>query len=379
MRKTFLCRIILITFLILFFIFANLAFATNETTNSIDDDILASYETNYTFLSNDAFLYGLDVQLSQIVDGNAFVYGGTVTVSGEIYGDLFVFANSLNITKDAIIHGNLFALSNDISISGLVSDVYAISSNTFSLEKDSIIARNLNITSNFVTLSGQVSRDANIYVSENLSFLKDAKEVIKGNLNYTSNVEAQIPEGAVVGDVKYTSIQVDNSNKILDIITNIITSLIFSFVIIMLSMWITPKFSDRICQIISKKSLKALGIGLLVFFVIIIISILLLLFTYGFGSTIAVWAIGLLIVVYSISNTIFSMSLGKLIANKLHKNTNTIFVLISLLFVLILNLIEYIPYIGGPITFLTAIIGLGIISINAYKRKDLVNNENKVE
>ena len=87
---------------------------------------------------------------------------------------------------------------------------------------------------------------------------------------------------------------------------------------------------------------------------------------------IAVATVGLLILAFSISNTVFSMAIGKRIANKFNWNGNVAYVLLSLLIVLILELISYIPYVGAPIRFITAIIGLGIISVNAFKRKDLV-------
>ena len=65
------------------------------------------------------------------------------------------------------------------------------------------------------------------------------------------------------------------------------------------------------------------------------------------------------------------MSIGKLITNKLNLNKNVAFILFSLLIVLVLALVKYIPYVGTPINFITSMIGLGIISINAFKRKDL--------
>ena len=47
----------------------------------------------------------------------------------------------------------------------------------------------------------------------------------------------------------------------------------------------------------------------------------------------------------------------------------------ALLVVLALNLIGYIPYIGGPIKFIASMVGLGILCINAYKREDLVSGK----
>ena len=73
------------------------------------------------------------------------------------------------------------------------------------------------------------------------------------------------------------------------------------------------------------------------------------------------------------------MAVGKLITQKLNLNKNVAYVLFSLLIVLVITLIRYIPYVGGFITFITSIIGLGILCVNAYKRKDLVNSDSDVK
>ena len=376
MKKLF-SKTILIAFLMLFVIFSSVSFATNEIpTNTTDEDILASYETNYTYIYSDLFQFDVNVEISDIVHGNAFVYGQTVNVTGEIYGDLFVIANSLNIAEDAVVHGNIFALATNINISGrLTSSLYAMTSSSFILDETGHIERDINMMADSVSLSGQISRDANI-TCNNLSISESAEEIIGGDLNYTAGTEAQIPEGVIGGEVTYTGpVEVDTSIIILSEIKNIISVLLYAFVVIMLTIWITPKFKDRVCEIISKKGFLSFGIGLLVFFGIIIIAFLLLLFTSGFGAMIAVATVGLLILAFSISNTVFSMAIGKLIANKFNWNGNVAYVLLSLLVVLILELISYISYVGAPIRFITAIIGLGIISVNAFKRKDLVVSE----
>ena len=338
--------------------------------SSPDEDVLASYETDYEFVDSDLYLFDVNLDISQVVDGNVFAYGQTVNVSGEINGDLFVFASNLTIEESAIIHGNVFALASDMTVSGIAADVYAMADN-FSLSEKSIIARNLYLSSNNISLEGQVSRDA--YIAANtLKIAENDEPVIEGNLTYSSTSEAQINEASVGGEIKYNAVQVDNSARIWSVVSNLISALVLSFIVIMILLWIAPKFKDNICEIIAKKSFLSFGIGLLVFFATIIAAIILLLFTYGFGASTAVVAIAFLILGYVLSSTVFSMALGKLLANKFGFTKNVAYVLLSLLIVLIVNLIRYIPYVGGPIGFIIAMIGLGIICVNAYKREKKV-------
>ena len=349
--------------------------ADDELTDAADisspeEDILASYETDYEFVDSDLYLFDVNLDISQVVDGNVFAYGQTVNVSGEINGDLFVFASNLTIEESAIIHGNVFALASDMTVSGIAADVYAMADN-FSLSEKSIIARNLYLSSNNISLEGQVSRDA--YIAANtLKIAENDEPVIEGNLTYSSTSEAQINEASVGGEIKYNAVQVDNSARVWSVVSNLISALVLSFIVIMILLWIAPKFKDNVCEIIAKKSFLSFGIGLLVFFATIIISIILLLFTGGLGASTAVVAIVFLILGYILSSTVFSMALGKLLANKFGFNKNVAYVLLSLLIVLIVNLIRYIPYVGGPIGFIIAMVGLGIICVNAYKREKKV-------
>ena len=226
-------------------------------------------------------------------------------------------------------------------------------------------------------LSGQVSRDA--YIStRDLSFGEDAKEVIKGDLNYSSYNEVELDEGVVSGEVNFK--QFENSVQsigtiVLNIVYSAVVSLVFSVAIILVSLWFAPKFKDRAAEIVEKKNLSAFGFGLLVFFGGILAALILLLFTYGFGASIGVFLVAIVIMAYIASSTVFSMSIGALIAKKIKSEKVGIYVLFALLVVLALNLIGYIPYIGGPIKFIASIVGLGILCINAYKRKDLVSGK----
>ncbi len=379
MKKTRSIGLILCIILMFLLFFSLQAFATDS--DSLDseyiNEIIASYETNYEFVSTDLYLYGTEVEISEEVDGNVFAYGSSVNVTGSIYGDLFVIANYLNISEDAVIYGNIFTCSTNITVSGIVSDIYAISSN-FTLDSSGIIARNLYLLSDKVSLSGQISRDA--YIStDSLSFGDSSEPIIEGNLIYTSETNFEISEDVVGGEIKYYAIETNYTSIILSAIYSMITTLLFSLVVILLSIWLAPEFKDRICEIISKKSFASFGIGILVFLLAIIISFALLVFTSGLGATIAVALIALLVLTYAISNTIFSMSISKLIVNKLNLNKTWTFVIFSLLGIIILELISYIPNVGGPITFITSLIGLGILCINAYKRKDLVNSKNNLE
>lgn len=345
-----------------------------DTTETNANEILATYETNDSFVFSNMYVFENESEISQVVDGNVFAFGGTISITGEIYGDLFVMANSLTVSEDAIIHGNIFVCANEVSFSGITSDIYGMATN-FTLEASGIVARDVYITSSSVNLNGQIGRDA-FLSTESLAFASDAEEVIvQGNLSYTAESEFSIPENVVTGEVTYTPVQVEPADIAWTIIPSLLTTAIFALAVIALILWIVPNFKNRASTIIAKKSWLSFGLGLLVFFGIILVAFLLLLFTYSYGASIAVALIGFLVLIYAIANTVFGMAVGNLIANKFNWNKTWIFILLSVLVVVLIDLISYIPYIGGPISFITSVLGIGIIGINAYKRKDLVQDK----
>lgn len=380
-KRAFLC--LLLIFLVLS---SSVVFATdnNEVTTTkapeprtVEDEqtgvsaISATPDSNNTY-SSDLFLYNTNVELSNTVDGNVAIYAQNANITGVVQGDVLVVANSITISEDAMIYGNLFALAPNLKIAGVVSDVFGLTNN-FTLEETGRIARNLNILARNATLNGKVSRNVNINTT-NIVFPENFEEpIIGGNLNYWSSAEINIPEGVVSGETKYTSTATKQTteNIISSAISTVVTGLVLSFAIIMLSLWIAPEFKNRLGIMIKTHSIKSFFIGLLIAFAVIVGSIFLLLFTAGFGGTIAICLLGLLLIAYAVSGTIFAMGIAKLITDKLKLTQKTPFVLFSLLIVLIVSLLKFIPTIGGVINILTSLVGLGMLGMNFYKRKNL--------
>ena len=379
-KKTFLCLL-----LILMLLSSSIVFASNtpaiEPRTVEDSNATQNSTTNTTTqteTSSDLFLYNTNVEISNIVDGNVAIYAQTVNITGEVKGDVLVLANSITISEDAMIYGNLFAISPSINIAGIVSDVYALTTN-FTLESTGRIARNLDLVAPNATLNGKIERDVNINTA-NLKFSEETSEaIVGGNFNYWSDTELTIPEGAVAGETKYTAIQTKESTEdiIASRVTSVVTGLVLSFAIIMLSIWISPEFKNRLGTMIKTHSIKSFLIGLLIAVAIIVASIFLLLFTFRLGSTIAVCALGLLLIAYAASGTIFAMGIAKLITDKLNLTKNTPFVLFSLLVVLVISLLKFIPLLGGVINLLTSLVGLGMLGMNFYKRKNLYEVNDK--
>lgn len=336
----------------------------SNTENSIDE--------TYEFIESDVYKFDKDITIDSIVDGNVFVFGNNITISGEVGGDVFAFGNNVTVTDQAYIHGNIFVFGNRITINGICYDVYA-AGESFTLESKAIISRDLRLAATRTNISGQIRRDAYLSTDE-LVFPDDAKDLIKGNLSYTSVSEFAISDAIVGGNITYTP-EVSNEKTVVKTITSYITdilsTLLYSLAIILLTIWIAPNFKEKATKIFKKRSPLSLGVGLLTSLAIIIGSFVLIFITNGLGVGISAAAVTIYVLALTIAKTVFGMASAKLIADKLNQKNNIMFVVISLIAILVISLLELIPFVGGLFGFVITMIGLGIIVLNLISKKDL--------
>ena len=364
MKKTF--KILILLF-VLFLSLSSVCLATDFVTTSAEkpENVTTISNTN-----NDVYDGNSEVVLSGYVNGNSFLFGNKVTVSGYVSGDLFVLASELVIDENAEITGNLFALAQQITLNGKVRDVYSLSQE-FSLGNNGFITRNLNLYSGNVKFEGKIGRDANISASS-ITFAENAKNVIGRDLKYSAQQEFSIPEGAVVGEIKFSQItqkEPDLSETISNYINNFISVILYSAVVILLATFVTPDFAEKATYRMSKKPFASVTFGIVAFIAIPLLSIIFL-FT-GFLAYVGIALVTLYLLVLSITISILGIAIGNYFANKLKDKTKTKCILLSLASVAVLWGLQKIPFVGGYISLFTIVFGLGIFVCTLFTKKPL--------
>ena len=367
MKQTFLKRFLLVL-LAMFLILSPVCMAT-------EDVVEASYEV----ISSDVYEYSTteDITIDSIVNGNVFVFGTDVTITSEVIGDVFAFGSTVTFTDTAYIHGNIFVYASDFYMDGICYDIYAIA-DEFTLEENAIVARDIRILSNTININGQVNKNAYLYVSE-LNFPDNASELISGNLTYMSTSEIDIADGIVVGNIEFSQVIIEETSWT-SYITDCLSTLLYALVIVLLTIWLAPNFKEKIGPIIKEKSLKAFGVGVLTTLVIVFGAIALATITGGLLANVAILLIALLAIALIISKTVFSMACAKWIEQKCNKESIPMFIGISLVVMLVIYLLEFISIIGIIVSFITIMIGLGIIVLSILpKRKNKEDKNSKNE
>lgn len=315
------------------------------------------------FKKGDVYLTGDNVTIDYIVDGNIFVFANTVTINSQIGGDAFIFAGTVNVGEQGYIFSNLFTFAKEVNIYGVVYDLYAASQNT---TINGYVYRDIKVGTDTLNINGMIGRNA--FVNANtIHFATSSNEetgitsqgIVNGDFNYTSSQETSIPEGSVVGNQNFTETKKANSTSIQSYILSLGRYLVTVAIIWLFLLWIAPKFLNNTNKLIPKKLLPIVAFGILTPIVALITFVILLLL--GITSSIAILILTLLFILLAISSAVFVITMNYLICNKL-KIEKTIGILGMLIVsAAVLWFITLIPYVGGIISFATAIIGFGIL------------------
>lgn len=354
------------------------------TTPQEGDANNANVNTENQMKKGDVYIAQNDVTIDYIVDGNVFILGNNVTITSQIGGDVFVCAKNVTISEQAYIFSNLFVLAENVNIKGIVYDLYSIANN---ITIDGYIYRDIKASSSTLNINGVIGRNAYIGCEkinfavqnqndENGSTVTNAG-LIAGDLTYSSSQEFSIPEKAVSGKVNFEQIIKTTNNTISTYLISLGSLLVIVLVVWGLSLLVAPKFLKSTNDLIaSKKILPVLGCGILTPIAITVLAILLLFI--NITASISLLLLTILALLFALSTSVTIIAINNLICKKLKISKNIGILGILILTTTVLWAICLIPFVGGIISILAVIIGMGLITYFAFnKNKDFSNESVK--
>ena len=378
----------IIAFLLVFIlaITSSFVYADNETSSENDISLISdtsetqSVETNVettnepsedTYKSHDVYLMGDNVTIDYIVDGNLFVMADTVTINSKIGGDAFIIAKNINVGEQAYIFNNLFAIAESIDVKGVIYDVYSLTQ-TFTIS-GGYIYRDAKLACETLNINGAIGRNAFVDCS-NINFNTDEnnKGIIYGNLTYSTPSELSFDSSIVNGTVTYKAPKVSTEKSVREIVADYIFDLgaFLAFVIIiwLVCLWVAPKFLNDTNKFVGKKTLNVLGTGLLTLIAVPIACIILLLLQLTAG--ISLLTVALYVLALIVAKSIFTIVANNYLCSKLNINKNTGIFGMLIVSGIIVWVISELPYIGGLVSFIIVVLGLGVLVSAILPKKD---------
>ncbi len=331
-------------------------------------------EQKEEMLSDDLYLFNETVESTQVVDGNAYVLGNNVTFSSVVGGDVFILGNTVNITEDALIYGNLYVLSNELTIDGFVygGDLYAACSK-LTLNETGAVNRDIRASAGEITLNGGVGR--NVYVTSSAISIGE-KAQIYGNLNYSSKDAIQVPTGVVRGTINFEEVQAqssdeaENRNPVISYVFDFVQSIVYTLAILGVLIWIAPKFLNNLENVELGKILPSIGFGLLALVVPVIAVVLLLISYVGVSIAFALlssWAL----LVFGLAKSVAIIAVAGVLAKKISALSKAHNILAVLLTSVVVWALSFVPFVGGIISFLLFVYGLGLLVLNIFRKKQV--------
>ena len=335
---------------------------TKPVETNVENTVSTNETSKDSYKNSDVYLMGDNVTIDYVVDGNLFVMADTVTINSKIGGDAFIMAKTINVGDQAYIFSNLFAIADSIDIKGVVYDVYALAQN-FTVS-NGYIYRDAKLCCNTININGTIGRNAFVSCS-NINFNTDEndKGIIYGDLTYSTPSELSFDKNIVNGNVTYKASKVSPEKSVREIVASYISDLgaFLAFVIIiwLVCLWLAPKFLNDTNKFVGKKTLNVLGTGLLTLIALPIACIILLLLQLTAGISLLTVAIYILALI--VAKSIFTIVANNYLCSKLNINKNTGIFGMLIVSGVIVWVISELPYVGGIVSFIISVLGLGVL------------------
>ena len=167
-------------------------------------------------VDDDLYVVAGKSEINADVNGDLYMFAGQAVVNGDIAEDLVITGGQINIVGD--VKGDLRILGGEVSIFGTVGDDLLVTGGTVDLGRDAVVEGSVFASSGILTLSGDVREDVkgatgmltilgnvggNVQMTVQDTLKVDHLASVGGNLEYSSFIAVDVPEGVVAGDVVF--------------------------------------------------------------------------------------------------------------------------------------------------------------------------------
>lgn len=320
----------------------------------------------------DSSLYstGQDVDINGTINGDIYCAGQTVYIDATVNGD--VICAGQTVTVKGQINGNIRVAGQTVAVDAQVERSLTVAAQSFSLDNSSVIKSDATITGGTINLKGSVERDVAVSggdvslkgtigrnVEAGVGTLNlEPGAVIGGNLNYTSEEEAYMPNGIeIAGEVTRHAPEKSDGAVLWGISTGVyLYAMAFFLLLGLLIVLFFPQAVRRTGEVARKHFGKTILTGFLAGLIVPIASFALAVTFIGLPLALMLMlAWGLLMVV---TLPIAAYFYAKLLFRKV-KNV----VALTIIGTLILVTLLFVPFVGLIVAIVSFWIGSGAILI----------------
>jgi len=295
-------------------------------------------------VKNSIFAASSTLNLNGEVENNARVAGSQVNINNLIKEDLLVAGQDITLTNKAQIDGDLMGVGENIEIGGTIKGDVKLSGKN-------------------VVISGNIKGNV---LAKNVQSLKlQNGAVIEGNLNYSSKNEAIITGGSkVIGLIEYQKI--NRGWRGYQFWPSVV-SFISSFVLLLIIVFLAPKFSKKLVVASYHSSLTSGLAGVAVLVGVPVAGFLLLISTVGAKIGIVAFLLYLFVAIIAgaLAPLIMGAGIVKFVTRSKEFDASWPIALIGSL---VFALVSRIPYFGFVVELVFYTITFGTLIIWIIKK-----------
>jgi len=315
----------------------------------------------------DLIIIGGDVQISGVVEEDVRAFGGAVRISGAVSGDVVMIGGTLFIDEGAVIEGDVVLVGGAIEINA------PLESKT-------------NIISGTVVFNNTIS--SNDVVVTTYRLVLDSNTKLIGEMTYFSPRQVSVNENAeVTGPLTYNRINPLQDDGLIDqaivsflnfwVVLRFVTTLVLAFLLVFVFKVFTQRTVDVAQSFLGKSFLVGLSslivipflfallLASLILFPVAILLLLAAMFFWIIAGAVAGIVVGVLVRKYY--TIIRTETDDEEEEKKLHQQTYDISFNSAVIGVVLLTLIEFVPYVGDVIRLVFVLIAFGALWLTFYK------------
>lgn len=331
-------------------------------------------------VNDDLTAFGQNITVDGTVSGDFTAFGSMITVPGTVSEDAILGAGSIEVA--GTVGDDIRAAGGQVTLSGTITDNAIIAGGTINLNKngkvgrdliaaagnayiDGVVGRNVRIAAGQVNINGRVNGSVRVFSD---SITVGPGGVIKGDLAYTGSKAPQISRGAVVGgkirEIKAKTTEVTRRHPSpVAIILLWFAKLLAMTLVGVIIIAIAPRMS----ALTAERLIAAPWISLLIGFILLVVVPVLIVIVFAtiIGIPLALILAAIYAIILYISRIIAGITVGKWIANRSGRPGMSLY-LELIIGLVILAILSAIPILGGIISFLALLFGLGAFAYQRY-------------
>jgi len=331
-------------------------------------------------VSDDIYAAGGTITIAGTINGSVIAAGGTVTVSGNVSRDLIVAGGTINVTGK--VGGSIRAAGGNLTLNGPVEQDVVVTGGMIAIGSGAIIGRDLVLAGGTATVSAPVARRVMMGsgsmtltnrvggdVTGSVDHLKLDGAQIGGNLDYTSNNQVEIANGARVAGSTTRHTPTDRgTGGARNGFIGWVRALIGIFALGLLFILLLPRFSTRSIDLLRADPWLSLGIGA----VILVATPIVAAIVFVIGLLIGGWWLGLLLIplwilALALGYVVSGFLLGRLVFAQLGWGRyHDALALLGGLF--ILAVVTLIPVLGWLVGLAALVFGSGALALAVSRR-----------